>query len=413
MKFINRKNLKVVEPEIDPTDTIIDQIIDELREEDPQDDLEERIAKHRKRFWIRVIVISVVLISAVTFGYLFVTTQTYSTVRVLDAVENDAGNYLAFADGMVKYSKDGISFLSSSGKEKWNHSYQIKHPIVERAGETLAIGDKSGTSIAVFDKNGLKGEISTTLPIQKICVSEQGVVAAILKNDYSPEVICYDATGNILVEHKTAMASTGYPMDISISPNGEILLVTYLYTQENKVTTKIAYFNFGDVGKDKVDHQVAEEEFEDEIIPETFFMSQDVSALVGEKQILIYKGEQIPEKSKEIKIKEEIKSVFHDEENIGVILKSEKKEGYELRVYNENGVELLTTHFTDEYSHVKIEDGQIMMHEGNQLVIYMLSGQKRFEGQTEANILDIVPMTGFNKYLVMNTSGVQKIRLVQ
>ncbi|MGL6202022.1 MAG: DUF5711 family protein [Lachnospiraceae bacterium] len=415
MRSKNRRNLRVVQPKADPTDEIIDQIMEELNEEEPLDNLEAKIASHRKKFWIRVTVIAVSVLAVAIAIYLFFNLQTYDSVQVVDTVasDNGDGSYASFAGGILKYSKDGVSFLKSNGKEQWNHSYQIKNPIIDVNGDVAAIADSSGNAIAVFDGDGLKGEITTTLPIEKISVSQQGIVAAILKNDNSPNVICYDSAGNILVEHKASVTSTGYPIDISMSANGELLLVTYLYTQDNEVKTKISFFNFGDVGQDKTDHLVAEAEYQDAIMPEAFFISEDTSVVVGDKQILIYNGAQIPELKNTVELEKEIKSVFHNDKYIGLILKNEGKEGCELCIYSTAGKQVMSTDFAGEYSHVKLVDGQIIMYDGDQMAIYTLSGRKRFEGQVDANILEVVPMLGFNKYLVMSTSGIQTIRLVK
>ena len=42
--------------------------------------------------------------------------------------------------------------------------------------------------------------------------------------------------------------------------------VVYLYTQEGKITSKVAYYNFGEKGEDKTDHQVALTEYEDTVM---------------------------------------------------------------------------------------------------------------------------------------------------
>ena len=39
--------------------------------------------------------------------------------------------------------------------------------------------------MVVFQKEGVKGEIDTTMPIEHVAVSKQGIVGAILKNDSS------------------------------------------------------------------------------------------------------------------------------------------------------------------------------------------------------------------------------------
>lgn len=70
------------------------------------------------------------------------------------------------------------------------------------------------------------------------------------------KVICYDTAGNILVEHKTSLAGSGYPVDVALSANGQMMQVLYLYTQDGRIEGRLHYYNFGDAGKDKTDHQV-------------------------------------------------------------------------------------------------------------------------------------------------------------
>ena len=69
----------------------------------------------------------------------------------------------------------------------------------------------AGNTILVFTEEGLKGEIETTLPIEKIAVSDQGIVTAVLRNESSPEIISYDAVGNILVEQQASHGLNGIP----------------------------------------------------------------------------------------------------------------------------------------------------------------------------------------------------------
>jgi len=417
MKSKNRQNLQVVRPEKDQTDDIIDQIMDELRdEENPVEGLDMRIARHKKKFRIRIAAAAAILAVAAIATYIFFISQTYDQVRMISTWEDqetDSGNYVQFMNGVLKYSKDGASYIDSKGNEQWNQSYQIKNPIVDMTGQTVAIADSGGNTIMIFEESGRKGEIQTTLSIEKISVSEQGVVAAILKNEDTPRVICYDAAGNILVEHKAAVTSTGYPIDISLSPDGELLLVSYLYTQDNVVTAKIAYYNFGKVGQDRTDNQVTSASYEDAVMPTTFFLNNETSVIVGDRQILIYKGAQIPELHETIDLDKEIKSACYADGNLGIVLKNEGKEGYELRLYNASGKQVMTANFKGEYSRIRMSGNKIIMYEGNQCLVYMKSGQKRFEGEMDANILEIIPISGFNKYLVMSTGGVWEVRFVK
>ena len=41
-----------------------------------------------------------------------------------------SGEYYSFSEGVVKVSKDGASYLSSSGKVLWNQAYEMAAPLV-------------------------------------------------------------------------------------------------------------------------------------------------------------------------------------------------------------------------------------------------------------------------------------------
>lgn len=411
------KKFHIVGEDADPTEQIIDKIITELNVEDGSlEDIDQQVKEHKKKMQRRTIILVTSIVAVSVAIYLLIHLQTYTKVRTLDSYKNSgsaSNNYEQFLDGILKYSRDGVAYLNQKGQEAWNHPYQIKTPFAAVEGESAAIADKGGNDILVFQKEGLKGEIHTTLPIEKIAVSDQGIVAAILKDESTPKVICYDTAGNILVEHKTSMSGVGYPIDISLSGNGEVLLVSYLFTQDGNITTKIMYYNFGSAGEDKADHQVAAKEYKDTIMPETFFLNKNTSVAVGDNQIVIYKGLDEPKEKISIPIEKEIKSVFHNKSSIGLILKNEGKEGYELRIYNGTGRQVMSKDFSGEYSNVKIDGNQIIMYDGKSCSVYTRTGIHKFEGELKNNILEIIPLVGVNKYIVMNADGMEVVRFVK
>lgn len=411
------KDLHVVRDPEDQADKLVEEIISELNKEDRQiEEIEEQVREHRKSVRRKTIIGIVSVAAAAIVVFLVIYLQTYTEVRVSDtyAISGSTdSNYKQFADGMLKYSRDGISYLNRKGEEQWNQPYQIKTPFVVTGEESAAVADKGGNDIIVFQENGVKGEIHTTLPIEKIAVSEQGIVCAVLKDDSAPKIICYDTAGNILVEHKTSVNGTGYPVDIALSPDGEVMQVVYLYMQSGKMISKISYYNFGEAGDGKTDRQVTSEEYEGTVMAEGFFMGQKVSAVVGDNKLVIYKGGSIPEEAVSIDIDKEIKSVFHSDKYIGLILKNEGKGGYELRLYNASGKQALSKDFTGDYSDVKMSGSQVIMYDGKKCSIFMRSGIQKFQGEMETNILEIFPVAGVNKYIVINANGMESVRLVK
>lgn len=377
-----------------------------------EEDIRQHKSKYLKRFFFGVIVLAI--IAAVLYIYLYL--QTYTGVRAANTykVGNAADNsYEEFAGGVLKFSRDGIAYLNNSGEEQWNLPYQIKNPFLDVNSESAAVADKGGNNIMIFQKDGLKGEIKTTLPIEKIAVSEQGIVAAVLKNESTPQIICYDTAGNVLVEHKSSVVGIGYPVDIAISPDGELLQIVYLSVYDGKMTSRVGYYNFGTAGAEKIDHQVMEKEYKDSVMGSGFFVNETVSAAVGDNCLTIFKGKEEPKETAFIEIKGEIQSVFHSGKYIGILLKSEGSSRYELKLYNTSGKEVLTRGFAREYKSAKISGGQIILYDGKKCSIYTRFGVHRFDGEMNNNILEIFPAFGINRYIVMNANGMEDIRLIK
>lgn len=412
-----RKKFRVLEKDQDPTDKIVDRILGELRKEDhPETEAMEEAKRQKRKRWKKTGIIAGSIL-AVSIGiYLLINLQTYTSVRTVDTypVSGAASNeYKQFDDGVLKYSRDGISYLDQKGSEVWNQPYQIQNPVVDVNETSGAVADKGGNAILVFNEEGLRGEIETDLPIERISVSEQGIVSVILIDESSSQILCYDAAGNILVEHKTSVNGTGYPMDAALSPDGEILQVLYLYTQDGTITSRVAYYNFGQEGESETDHQVTEQEYKDVVMADGFFMNQSVSAAVGDNMLTIFRGKSVPEEAVKVEIDKEIKSVFHSQKYIGMILKNKGKEGYELRLYNDRGQMAMSEDFSGDYSNVKICGSQVIMYDGKNCSIFTRGGIQKFEGEMNSNILEIFPVAGVNKYIVMNENGMEVVRLVK
>ena len=409
------RNLHVVREQEDPTARIVREILDELNSEDDfQNEMGEPGRRRRKSGKVAVIIF--LLLAAAVGMYLLVNLQTYSRVRITDAYgKGEAANigYREFAKGVLKYSRDGISYINQKGEEQWNHSYQIRNPYIEAGQESAVVADKGGNDILVIQEDGVKGEIHTSMPIEKVTVSRQGIVGTVLKNDSSAEIICYDTAGNILVEHKTSSVGTGYPMDIALSKDGKVMQVLYFYTQDGTITSKVMYYNFGEIGRNKTDNQVYSQEYKDTVMVSGFFLDQGVSAAVGDNCLAIFHGKEEPEEKVLIAIDKEIRSVFHTENSIGMILKNEGKEGYELRLYNGDGKVVISKDFTGDYDNVKLCGRQVIMYEGKRCSIFLRNGIQKFEGEMENNIMEIFPVAGVNKYIVMSADGMEKIRLVK
>lgn len=353
---------------------------------------------------------------AVCGTYLLVKNQVYGQARKASGYESDisdTNNYIQFSDGVIRYNKNGVVFLNNKNEEQWMHPAQIKNPVVEVRKDVFAVADRGGNTILVFSEDGLKGEIETTLPIEQISVSNQGIVSAILKNESSPQIFSYDSAGNILVEHKITLSTTGYPINLEISDDGNLLAVSYLNTQGAVLKSRVMYYNFGEQGKQKTDNIVTSDEYKGSVMAELFFMGNERSVVVGDSSFVIYKGNEVPEKMEEITLDQEIKSVFHSDKYIGFILLNAEKSGYEVRLYDQSGNQVISRAIEGEYRHVKLDGDEILMFDSNRCCIMTVTGITKFLGDIKLDALEMFRARGINKYFVMGTDELRVIYLTK
>lgn len=370
----------------------------------------------KKRKKIIMLIISIVLVLGIVGCYFFIKYQTYDYIETIKTYENtstDNANYKRCLDGILRYSRDGVALLSDAGEEIWNQPCQMSNPVVEICGNSVAIGDKGGTSILVFQKKGLKGEIQTTRPIEKISVSSQGIVSAILKDDESPLVMCYDAVGNILVENVVSITTMGYPVDVALSKDGKTQIVSYLYTEENEITTKVAYYYFGEFDEKKKEYPVLEEEFQNTVIPVAAFVNESTSILVADNGIYFYKGLQKPEEIGHVELKKEVQGVVYGDNLVAVIVRNNETTGYKLNVYDLKGKLLSSVDVENEYAKMQVVEGQIILYDGQLCSIHHKDGICKYQGKMDENILEIFPISGLNKYIVINASGFHEVQLAK
>lgn len=373
--------------------------------------------KHKKHsMWKIILIIAVILVVLIAGGYLYIKYQTYDYMQIVDSRENtntDNANYRRCMNGILRYGRDGVALLSDEGEEIWNQPCQMNNPIIDMRGHSIAVGDKGGTSILVFQKQGLKGEIQTTRPLEKIAVSSQGIVSAILSDEKVPLVMCYDAKGNIIIEHKVSLGKMGYPVDVSISEDGQAMIVSYLHTQNNAIVTKIVYYYFGNATNKQEDYQVHSKELQNTVAPVATFLNKDISLVVTDSTLIFSEGLEKPEEFATIDLDGNIQSVSYDEQLVAVILKNKSSADYQLNIYNLRGKMLSSVTVEKEYANIKTEDGQVIMYDGQICSIYMKNGIHKFEGKMDENILEIFPDAGLNKYKVINASSFNKVELAK
>ena len=379
-------------------------------------EIKKKTRKINRKKAEQMLSIAILVILAICGTWLLMKNQTYGQARKASGYTNelsDTNSYARFADGIVRYNRDGVVFLNRRNEEQWIQPTQLQNPIIEVRENAFAVADSGGNNILVFDKDGLKGEIETTLPIEKIAISDQGIVSAILRNEGAPKIMSYDATGNILVEQQASLNSTGYPVALEMSDDGNTLAVSYLYTRGTAVQSRVIYYNFGETGQSEADNIVASDEYDGTVMAEIFFMGSDRSVVVGDDSFVIYSGTEKPEQLKEVTMDQEIKSVFHSDRYIGFILLNQEKSGYEVCLYNRSGDRIFSRAITGDYGNVRLDGDNIIMFEGSRCCIVTVTGIIKFQGDLMVDVLEMFRAPGINRYYVMTVNELRIVYLTK
>lgn len=227
--------------------------------EDNEDVLDEaavkrKIRRYKSRVAIVVTIIIVVILATVYIVSRVIDNYDYSSYEITNSVNREdieSSKYIAFADGYVRYSNDGISYYKNSGKVIWNQTYSMQNPKVSICGNSIAVADINGSSAYSFNTSGQVGKADTSMPILQIEVSDSGKMAAVLEDNNANYINMYDTNGEKIYSVKTTLSGDGYPIDISISSDAKKLIASFIKVSGDEIKTNVVFYNFSDVGKTK------------------------------------------------------------------------------------------------------------------------------------------------------------------
>ena len=173
------------------------------------------------------------------------TEYTVAWEKEIPASESSFTEYIKFGENILKYTKDGATYLDRFGNAVWSLSYQLKAPICYVNGDYAVIADQQGNSMFICDKTGCQGEATTLLPILRVSVSAHGVAAALVEDSTASYVTFFKKDGSALDWGiKTIMSSNGYIMDVSLSPSGTQVMISSVYVQGGMLKNRIVFYNF-------------------------------------------------------------------------------------------------------------------------------------------------------------------------
>ena len=215
---------------------------EKAKREQMQADYKEIIARHKLAILYRILLIMAVLLILIVIVMVQYKRHIYTDYETISSVEREAVygiTDMRLGNAILSYSKDGAHCTDAMGNVHWNQTFEIQDVKLDFNRDTIAIGAYNGRSIYVANSEKLLGEITTTMPIRDVAVSKNGYVTAVLDDADVTWINTYDISGELMFYSKAHMDESGYPMDISLSPNGELLCVSYVYVDAGVLKTSI------------------------------------------------------------------------------------------------------------------------------------------------------------------------------
>ena len=208
----------------------------------------------------------------------------------------------------------------------------------------------------------------------------------------------------------------GYPLDISLSPDGTMLVGSYAFIEDGSLKNRVAFYNFSEVGKNALNRFVGgfHDLYENSMVPRVQYLDDIYSVAFADNSLSFYSSKDVmsPALITQVPIEEEIKSVFYDNTHVGVIMSASSGE-YDSRMelYKSNGDKVFDVEFSYGYEHVDIDDDMIFLYNQDSCRIYNCLGILKYEGSFDFTVSKITKGRLPNHIIVTGPQAIKEIKL--
>jgi len=208
------------------------------------------------------------------------------------------------------------------------------------------------------------------------------------------------------------MKNSGYPFSVSLSENGQLVLISFLYVDSGEIKSKIAFYNFGQVGKNKSDNFVSGYDYTDSVVPFTGFMNSSIAFAVADGRIMFYSGSQIPTSAAEQLFDEEVQGVYYNSSYVGLVyLNTDSENRYRMDVYNTSGSKILSKEFNMEYTDIIFCEDYFVAYNELECMVCNMKGVEKFNGNFKNTVYAVIPTKNVARYVLVTQNSLETIEL--
>lgn len=370
--------------------------------------------KQMSRRTVVTIVIAVCIIAVVILAAIWQNRRTYDSYDIEKSFDIDGASkqrFMAFAGGLIAYTRDGAQYYDSDGLTVWNESYNMPDPVVEVCGKRLLVYDRQGSTVVVMSPEKELSVISTSHTIVRASIASDGTVAVLTQENDTGYINLYSEDGKSIAGGQVHLSQTGYPLSIALSQDGSRLIVSYAVAASDSLTTRINIYDFTSTGDRHKDNILASTEYTKTISPQTMFFADGRSAAFCDNGVRIFSSGNSIKEAAHISVNYEIESVMTGDGYFGLIHRN-RKNARILTVYSEDGRKAYTVKLRSTYSDAQfVSDDHLMVQSGKRIEIYDTSGRKRFAYRFPDEVIAFLPAADNGEYFLVQADTSQVIRL--
>ena len=366
------------------------------KEKNTEESLGRKILRHRLTILYRSVLVVGVIAAAAIVVVIQMKNRVFGEYQVISSVPRESisnATIRALGENILIYSSDGASCINRKGETLWNQTFEIQDPIIAICQNIAAIGNYNGRTIYLMNTEKAIGEIDTKMPIRNFAVSAGGIVAAVLDDTADITwIYLFDSSGNTLAYFKTTMKDSGYPVGITISDNGYLVSVSYLYMDNGMMRSSVAFYNFGPVGQNEIDNFVSSYDYTDTIVPFVKFLNNEKAVAVADNRLVFYEGNQKPVSIADILLDGRIEGVYYGSGYVALVYNDVTGNAlYKADIYNDSGKLEDTLMLNLQFSDILFHKDKVIVYNEQECLVHTIGGMDNFNGKFNKQALTLIP----------------------
>ena len=200
-------------------------------------------SKFRKGDYIFIFVLLMLVIASVVIYFSGQGEKSLEEASIgrIEYEASDKADFYVYEDNIFYVAKDSVKMFDGKLNEQWSESCNIMNPVVCGSGNTVAVAEKGGSTIKVFNEKGMAYDAAFEGSLVTFGTGADGSVGAIYRADSDYKLKIFNPSGEVPFTGDYA-AANGVPMGIDISDDGRICAVAVMTASGLDIESNIIFY---------------------------------------------------------------------------------------------------------------------------------------------------------------------------